>query len=99
LLRINKQKTKSSSNKNKKNDNIKKEKKMADEKKKNEELTDEELNNAAGGFVLTPTQMGVRVCAAKGCNNRFLSRNGETLCESCRKKKNNLPQSATHGII
>ena len=31
---------------------------MADKKKKAEELSDEELNEAAGGFVITPKQLG-----------------------------------------
>ncbi len=59
---------------------------MADEKKKGKELTDEELNNAAGGFVITPKQLGFVKCAAEGCTNRFKPKNGETLCETCRKK-------------
>ena len=62
---------------------------MADEKKKTEELSEEELNNAAGGFVITPKQLGFVECAAEGCTKRFKPINGETLCETCRKK----PQS------
>ena len=58
---------------------------MADEKKKIKELTDEEVNGAAGGFVVTPNQLGFVVCAAKGCTNRFRPKNGETLCDKCRK--------------
>ena len=59
---------------------------MADEKRKIEELTDEELNEAAGGFVITPKQLGFVECAAEGCTNKFKPKNGETLCEACRKK-------------
>ena len=59
---------------------------MSDEKKMGEELTDEEINEAAGGFVLTPGQMGFVQCANEGCTNKFRPKNGETLCESCRKK-------------
>ena len=62
---------------------------MTDEKKKTEELSEEELNNAAGGFVITPKQLGFVKCAAEGCTNKFKPINGETLCETCRKK----PQS------
>lgn len=63
---------------------------MADEKKKIEELTDEELNEAAGGFIITPKQLGFVECAAKGCTNKFKAKNGETLCETCRKKANDM---------
>lgn len=59
---------------------------MADEKKKTEELSEEELNNAAGGFVITPKQLGFVECAAEGCTNKFKPINGEKLCEECRKK-------------
>ncbi len=59
---------------------------MADKKKKAEELSDEELNEAAGGFVITPKQLGFVECATKGCTNKFKPINGETLCEECRKK-------------
>ncbi len=59
---------------------------MADEKKKDEELSEEELNEAAGGFVITPTRPVFVKCAANGCNNKFKPINGETLCEECRKK-------------
>lgn len=59
---------------------------MADEKKKIEELTDDELNEAAGGFIITPSQLGFVQCKANGCTNRFKPKNGETLCEACRKK-------------
>ena len=62
---------------------------MADEKKQLKALTDEELNGAAGGFVITPKQLGFVECAAEGCTNKFKPINGETLCETCRKK----PQS------
>ena len=62
---------------------------MADEDKNIEELTDEEVNDLAGGFIVTPKQLGFVTCAAKGCTNRFRPKNGETLCEECRKK----PQS------
>ncbi len=62
---------------------------MADENKNIEELTDEEVNDLAGGFIVTPKQLGFVTCAAKGCTNRFRPKNGETLCEECRKK----PQS------
>ena len=59
---------------------------MADEKRKIEELTDEELNEAAGGFVITPKQLGFVKCAAEGCTNKFKPKNGETRCEAGRKK-------------
>ena len=62
---------------------------MPDEKKKIEDLSDEELNEAAGGFVITPKQLGFVECATEGCTKRFKPINGETLCETCRKK----PQS------
>ena len=59
---------------------------MADKKKKIEELTDEELNEAAGGFVITPKQLGFVECAAEGCTNKFKPINGERFCEKCRQK-------------
>lgn len=62
---------------------------MADEKKQLKALTDEELNEAAGGFVITPKQLGFIECANPDCKAKFKPKNGETLCETCRKK----PQS------
>ncbi len=59
---------------------------MADENKNIEELTDEEVNDLAGGFIVTPKQLGFVTCATEGCKNRFKPKNGETLCESCRQK-------------
>ena len=60
---------------------------MADEKKlTNEELTDEQANEAAGGFIITYKQLGFVKCATEGCTNEFKPKNGETLCEACRKK-------------
>ena len=59
---------------------------MADEKKKAEELSEEELNNAAGGFVITPKQLGFIECANPDCKAKFKPKNGETLCEACRQK-------------
>lgn len=59
---------------------------MADEKKKTEELTDEEINEAAGGFVIPAEKLGFVKCATEGCTNKFRPKNGETLCETCRKK-------------
>ena len=56
---------------------------MADEKEKIE-LTDDELDNAAGGFVVTPKQLGYIECANPECKKRFKPKNGETLCEDCR---------------
>ena len=59
---------------------------MTNEKEKIEELPEEELNEAVGGFVITPKQLGFVECAADGCTKRFKPINGETLCEECRKK-------------
>lgn len=59
---------------------------MTDDKKKIEELSDEELNEAAGGFIITPKQLGFVECATEGCTNRFKPKNGETLCKKCREK-------------
>ena len=59
---------------------------MADEKKKTEELTDEQANEAAGGFVIPAEKLGFVKCATEGCTNKFRPKNGETLCEECRKK-------------
>jgi hypothetical protein len=59
---------------------------MADNKIMNAELSDDELNEAAGGFVITQKQIGFIQCAGANCKNKFKPRNGETLCETCRKK-------------
>ena len=61
------------------------EKKLIKEEIKNEELTDEEANEAVGGFAITPEQLGRVKCAAKGCDNWFKPKKGETLCEKCRQ--------------
>ena len=58
---------------------------MADEKRNNRELSDEELNDVAGGFVLSAKQAGFIECANEGCKKKFRPLNGETLCEDCRK--------------
>ena len=60
-------------------------KEIKNEKAKNEELTDEQANEAVGGFAITPAQFGLVKCAAKGCDNWFKPKKGETLCEKCRQ--------------
>jgi len=61
---------------------------MADEKNKIKELNEEELNKAAGGFIITPRQLGFIECANPECKKPFKPTNGETLCEKCRKNLN-----------